>query len=167
MDLVTHIIGDAGEAAHHDALHALEHRGAVERVTLPRADLARRRLRATTDKGAEIAIALPRSATLFHNALLLLTEDRAVILRVEAETWLTLRPRDAAAALALGYHAGNLHWRVRFDGPLLKVAVETELDAYLARLDGFLLSGAASVVSDPEPPATAEARGASPAEAGS
>lgn len=143
MAVITHILDPA---AHHDALHALEHRGAVEYVTLARADLARKRLRAVTDKGAEIAIALPRSATLYHGALLLLTESRAILLRVEAETWLTLRPRDAASALALGYHAGNLHWRVRFDGPLLLVAVETSLDAYLARLDEFLLSGAAEVL---------------------
>mgnify|MGYP006140052353 CR=1 FL=1 len=45
-----------------------------------------------------------------------LAEARAVIVRVEPEAWLRLRPADAAAALAVGYHAGNLHWRVRFEG---------------------------------------------------
>lgn len=148
MELITRLLGDATDARHHETLHALEHKGAVEFVTVSRGDLARKRLRAVTDQGTEIAIALPRSEALRHDALLLLTDSRAIVLKVEAETWLTLSAKDAGAALRLGYHAGNLHWRVRFDGALLHIAVETEPSAYLARLEDFLNSGDAVIVTD-------------------
>ena len=38
--------------------------------------------------------------------------------------WLLIAPTDAAAALELGYFVGNLHWRVRFDGHVLKIALD-------------------------------------------
>ena len=38
----------------------------------------------------------------------------------------------------LGYHAGNLHWRVRFAGEALLVALEAPMDDYLARLAGLI-----------------------------
>jgi urease accessory protein len=34
----------------------------------------------------------------------------------------------------LGYHAGNLHWRVRFQGEVLFVALEGRPEDYTARL---------------------------------
>jgi urease accessory protein len=40
----------------------------------------------------------------------------------------------------LGYHAGNLHWRVRFQGEVLFVALEGRLEDYTARL-GEMISG--------------------------
>lgn len=138
MHLVTSILGSIDDPQFHDDLHRLEHAGHLEWLILPRADLARRRLRAATDKGSEIAIALPRDVGLFDRALLVQESDLAVAVRVEAERWLRLRPRDQATALALGYHAGNLHWRVRFDGDLLLVALERPYDSYVERLSEFL-----------------------------
>ena len=145
MHLVTSILGSADDPQFHDDMHRLEHAGRLEWLILPRADLARRRLRATTDKGSEIAIALPRDAGLFDRALLIQQGDLAVVVRVEAEHWLTLRPRDQATALALGYHAGNLHWRVRFDGDLLMVAIERPLESYIDRLADFLDNGSVAI----------------------
>ena len=145
MHLVTSILGSADDPQFHEDVHRLEHAGHLEWLILPRADLARRRLRATTDKGSEIAVALPRDVGLFDRALLIQESDLAVVVRVEAERWLPLRPRDRAAALALGYHAGNLHWRVRFDGNLLLVALERPLESYIDRLSEFLDSGSVAI----------------------
>jgi len=141
MEIVSTLVGEMNAPEFHDRLHRLEHAGALEWLVLPRAELARRRLRAVTDQGRDIAIALPREVALFDRAVLVLRDDLAVVLRVEAENWLTLRPRDAAAALALGYHAGNLHWRVRFQGDLLEVALEGPTESYVERLLGFLEDG--------------------------
>ena len=60
---------------------------------------------------------------------------------VEDESWLRLRPRDAASALELGYNAGNLHWRVRFDDGDLLVALEGPKEDYLARIEPLLAAG--------------------------
>ena len=72
-------------------------------------------------------------------AVLLVEPDRAIVVRVDEERWLRLQPRAIADAIELGYHAGNLHWRVRFEGEALLVALEAPMDDYLARL-GTLVS---------------------------
>jgi urease accessory protein len=49
-----------------------------------------------------------------------------------------LEPRDVPAALELGYHAGNMHWRVQFDAGRLRIAIEGEEGTYLARLESLI-----------------------------
>jgi urease accessory protein len=148
MEIYTSILGKADAPEYHEALYDLAHRHAVDVVRLSRGDLARRRLRTRTEAGEEIAIALPREQKLFEGALLALKQDGALVVRVETEYWLRLAPRDAAAALRIGYFCGNLHWRVRFDRTDILVALETEERVYLDRLEGLLSEGAVSVVSD-------------------
>lgn len=148
--LVDRIVGALDEPWLHDVVHRLEHRGEVETLVISRADMARRRLRAVTDRGTEIAIALPRDTALVDRAVLLLDPDRAIILRVEAEHWLRLRPHDAAEALSLGYLAGNLHWRARFDGIDLLVAVERPVETYLDRVRDRLADGRVTCTEPPE-----------------
>ena len=59
-------------------------------------------------------------------------------MRVATERWLRLSPRSIADAVELGYHAGNLHWRVRFASETLLVALEAPVDDYLARLGSMV-----------------------------
>ncbi len=143
---VTSIVADAQEAPVAERMHALEHDHAVETVFLGREDMARRRLRARTDHGTECRIALPREQRLFDGAVLLLDGARAVVVRQEAETWLSLRAADTATALELGYFAGNMHWRVRFDGDVLHIAATGEVDDMLERLAPLLDGGAVTRV---------------------
>jgi urease accessory protein len=124
-----------------EALHDLEHRGHVEYVTLSEADTHRHRLLTLTDRGTECAIALPRHQRLSNGAVLLLEKDRAVVVRMQEIRWLVLQPRDAEAALELGYFAGNMHWKVDFDGGRLRVAVQGPEDSYLERLAHLLSDG--------------------------
>jgi len=140
---LTTILGLASDPALHERLHALEHRDTVETIVLEPRDMARHRLRATTDKGSECAIALARDTTLEDGAVLLLDDKRAIVVRSAVQRWLALEPRDAAAALELGYHAGNLHWRVHFEDGRLMVALEGPEEAYLERVAAFLEDGRA------------------------
>ena len=135
---ITQIVGFASEPALAERLHRLGHAGRVEYLPLELQDVHRRRLRAATDRGTECLVALPRDQTLADGAVLVLEEDRAIVVRLAEERWLALAPRDAAAALELGYFAGNLHWRVRFEGQRLLIALEGPEDDYLARLAPFL-----------------------------
>lgn len=137
------ILGNANDHELSHRLHHLEHDGAVEFVTLSRADTLRHRLRVVTDRGTECAIIVPREQQLFDGAVMLLESKRAVVVRVEASHWLRFVPRDVHCALELGCFAGNLHWRVKFDQGALLVAVENELDYYLQRLHHFLEDGRA------------------------
>lgn len=132
------ILGRASAPEFQERLHSLGHDGAVEYIDLAPKDLARRRLRVETDRGTLCGIALSRDQALENGSLLLLEADRAIVVRMAAQAWLGLAPRDDAAALELGYHAGNLHWRVRFDGARLWVALDGPEADYLARLEPLL-----------------------------
>lgn len=141
MLLLDRIVGHASDPRIADALHHVEHHHGVEYLTLSEVDTQRHRLRATTDRGTECAIALPRVERLANGAVLLLDHDRAVVVRMQETPWLTLTPRDTAAALELGYFAGNMHWKVEFDGATLRIALHGLLDSYLERLSPMLADG--------------------------
>lgn len=132
-------------------LHRLEHLDAVETVTLPREDMSRKRLRARTDKGTEIAIALDRATALFDGAVLLLDARAAIVVRMEPEQWLRLRPRDLTQAMGIGFFAGNLHWRVRFAEGELRIAVERDRSVYLERLADWLADGRVALLEEGAP----------------
>ncbi len=138
---VTSLVGLASDADVGERLHALSHAGQVEYVILNRADMSRHRLRVVTDRGTECAIALPRSEKLANGAVLLLEAERAIVVRMQEEDWLDVVAVDDAAALELGYLAGNMHWRVRFDGTVLKIALDGPEASYLVRLAPLLDSG--------------------------
>jgi urease accessory protein len=138
---VSHVLGGRLDPAFHERIHALEHQGAVDLVIIPQSDLARRRLLMTTRRGIELAIALPREERLFDGAILVLDDSHAIIVRAETEHWVRLKPRSIADAIELGYQAGNLHWRVRFDGEVLLVPLEGRPEDYAARLEDLLSSG--------------------------
>ena len=131
---IEQVLGSRLDPAFAERIHQLEHRGAVDLLTMTAADVSRHRLRATTESGTEVAIALPRDEQLFDGAVLVLENDRAVVVRVAQECWLRLQPLAIADAIELGYLAGNLHWRVRFAGAAMLVAMEAPMDDYLARL---------------------------------
>lgn len=138
---IDHIIGSVSDAELHDQIHDLEHAHAVDFLVLPRQDLSRRRFRSSTESGHEIAISLARDEQLFDGAVLMLDHTKALVVKVEAEDWLRLTPKDQSSALQVGFHAGNLHWRVRFDGVDLLVAVERELQSYTDRIDALIKDG--------------------------
>jgi urease accessory protein len=148
MMFVDRVLGSRLDPDLADRLHRLEHHGQVDLLTLPAEELARRRFKATSQAGEEVAVALSRDQKLFDGAVLHIDADRALVVRVDKEHWLRLEPRSLADAVELGYHAGNLHWRVRFQGEALLVALEAPVDHYLDRL-GALVTGrrvAASVL---------------------
>lgn len=135
------VVGHVTDRDLHDRLHALEHADAVEVLFMAEADAGRRRLRLTTDKGTDCAVSVDRAEELSDGAVLLIDAARAIVLRIGTPRIWRLRARNAAAALQLGWHAGNLHWRVRFDGDALQVVLDAPLADYRARLQPLLDAG--------------------------
>ena len=122
----------------------------VLQIQRRKADLDRRRLMARTEKGEEIAITLPREQKLYDGAVLVLDAQRAIIVRAGEQRWLRLSARSARDALELGYHAGNLHWRVRFEGDDLLVAQDGSASAYVARIEPLISSGRVELIEEAE-----------------
>ncbi len=138
MITVTRIIGTVSEPSIADRLHRLAHDDRVEFLTIDRENTQRRRLRASTEKGTDVAIALGSAERLVDGSVLFLSEERAIVLRVNQERWLRIKPRDEDAAIELGYCAGNHHWRVRFEPGVLLIALQGPADDYLSSLDQLL-----------------------------
>ena len=137
------IVGAATDPSIAERLHHLGHHGKVEYLSLSSEDTQRHRMRASTDAGTECAVVLDRTQQLFNGAVLLLNDERAVVVRMRETEWLTVAPRDTASALELGYFAGNMHWAVRFEGAWLRIALHGALERYLQRLQPFLEDGRA------------------------
>jgi urease accessory protein len=135
---IDRVLGSRIDPALSEHIHHVEHHGTVDILEVPVVDLARRRFVARTQSGEEVAVVLPREQKLFDGAVLLLEDHRALIVRAGTERWLRLEPRSIQDAIEVGYHAGNLHWRVRFSGEALLVALEGPVDDYLARLDSLI-----------------------------
>jgi urease accessory protein len=134
MITLTHITGNATDHELAHRLHDLEHAGRIEHLVLSKQDTQRHRLRATTDRGTEVAIAIARDQHLANGSVFLPEPDRAIVVRVQEQEWLALRAPNAAAALEVGYFAGNMHWKVNFDGDVLRIALEGPRQRYLERI---------------------------------
>ena len=141
MFKLDHIVGLANDLALSKKLHRLEHAGGVEYIDLSAEDTSRHRLHVHTDKGNECAIVLARDEQLSDGSVLLLDRDRAIVVRLKEQTWLGLEPRSVAAAIELGYFAGNMHWTIRFDGDRMWIAQRGPVENYLDRLDSLLRDG--------------------------
>jgi urease accessory protein len=141
MMTITAIVGTASDPSLAERLHHLEHEDRVETLIVGEEDAARRRLRGTTDKGTDIAIALASGDRLSDGSVLFIDASRAIVLRTAEPRWLRLIPRDADAALEAGYCAGNHHWKVRFEPGALLVATQGPAEHYVDRLEPLVRSG--------------------------
>jgi urease accessory protein len=146
------VIGRESDPALKSLLHSAEHHDGVELLFIPESDAGRRRFRLTTDKGTDCAVSLDRDEHLVDGALLLLDRSRAIVVRFGApKTW-RLRPASQEAALKLGWNAGNLHWRVRFEDEDLVVLIDGPLADYRARLAALIAGGAVREIAAAEAP---------------
>jgi urease accessory protein len=135
------IIGKSDDAAYAGRLHHVEHHGGIELLFVPPSDVGRKRFRLMTDRGTDCAVSLDRDEELVDGALLYLAHDRAIVVRFGEQQCWRLKSVDQAAALKLGWNAGNLHWRVRFEGEHLVVLLDGPLDSYRARIRPLLEAG--------------------------
>ena len=53
------------------------------------------------------------------------------------DQWLSLKPVNTQTAIELGYFAGNMHWRVKFENNRLDIALDSSEEIYLDRLKDF------------------------------
>lgn len=147
---VDRVVGAFSDPALHERLHEFAHRGSIEVVKLSPGDLGRHRLRAQTEGGEEIAIALPRDEKLFDGAVLHIDDVRAIVVRAGEQRWLRVSPKTVRDSVELGYCVGNLHWRVRFQGDAILVALDGPVSSYVARIEHLIKDGRASVSEETE-----------------
>lgn len=137
MIQINHVLGHSHDSNLSGPLHDLSHHNKVEYIVLDHANLQRRRFRIQTDQGTDCAIAISRDNKLSNGAVLLLENDRAIVVKMAEDQWLSLKPNNLSTAIELGYFAGNMHWRVKFEDEQLKIALESPEEVYLDRLKDF------------------------------
>jgi urease accessory protein len=142
------IVGHAGDEPYATAIHELGHAGKVEYLAIKPEEVARRRFRLVTDKGTDCAIALGRGEQILDGSVLHCDEELAIVVQLSERRWLSLDTPDKASAMELGYLCGNLHWKVRFEGGLIHVALEGPTQAYLDRLELMLQDRRVMIVGD-------------------
>jgi len=143
------IVGSERDEVLSRKLHKLRHEGNIEYLFVQETDIGRRRLRLSTDRGTDCGISLSRNEVLEDGAVLFLDDRRAIVVRVGAAETLRLRPRSSEAALRLGWNAGNLHWKVKFDSGDLVVLVDGTREEYLARVVALISEGLVEAVDVP------------------
>lgn len=143
---LSEIIGHVNDIDIAERIHALEHQGLVEVISLNEVDTQRKRLRLSTDKGTDCAVTLNRNASLENGSVLLLCDKRAIVIRLKEIPWLVLEPDSLSSAIELGFLAGHHHWRVKFEGSQLLVAVEQAEGIYKDRLSKYLEMGSVRIV---------------------
>lgn len=132
--MLERVLGHAKDADWHDRLHALEHLGGLEQVSIPEAEAARKRFRIATDRGRDCAIALPRDQMLIDGSVLYCRDGLAIVARIDGGARMRLVPATVADALRLGHWCGNLHWKVVFGPGWMDVVLDGPEARYRERL---------------------------------
>jgi urease accessory protein len=135
------IVGLSDDPRYQAKLHDLKHHNGLELLYVPSSDSSRKRFRLTTDRGTDCGISIARDEELSDGAILYLDDHRAIVVRFGEQARWRIQPRSKAAALALGWNAGNLHWRVQFDDDCLVVMLDGPLSEYQERIRGLLDAG--------------------------
>jgi urease accessory protein len=147
MIQINQVLGHSHDSNLSSQLHDLSHHNKVEYIVLDHANLQRRRFRTQTDQGTDCAVTISRDNKLSNGAVLLLEKDRAIVVKMAEDQWLSLQPKNVSTAIELGYFAGNMHWRVKFENERLDIALESPKEIYLDRLKDFLDQNKITLVS--------------------
>jgi urease accessory protein len=147
METFSEIVGHHSDADLHDRLHALEHDGKVLVLSVPGSEMGRRRFKAHDQNGVVYGVALDRAEDLRDGSVLFISDDRAVVVKGDEGSTMTFRALTTQGAIQLGWHAGHLHWRVRFgDDDAMTVLLDGPPSDYEERIRPWIDNGSIEVV---------------------
>lgn len=141
MLILDKIIGNSTDQVLAEKLHDISHHGVIEYLLLNKDDVLRHRLRMQTDIGTECAVQLSREEHLSNGAVLLLDDTRAIVIKMLEVEKLSIRAKNVATALELGYFCGSIHWKVDFEEDILRITLDGPKDRYIERLSHLITNG--------------------------
>jgi urease accessory protein len=115
-----------------------------ETIRIHRSESQRVRMRKTSDKGTDIALTLPQGTQLRHNDVVMLTQDKMIVVEIEPENVAlvlikeNIGGRDSLEIpVRIGHTIGNLHRPIRIDGRKIyfPVQADTEIEMFRRLLD--------------------------------
>jgi urease accessory protein len=113
-------------------------RGLCEFVTINRIEAERVRMRKVTDKGTDVIITLPKGSRLKHGDVIVLQDDKMILVQLEPEDVAMVKIRDntssddaIAIAVRVGHVIGNLHKPIKIDQKSKSVYFPIQADTEL------------------------------------
>jgi urease accessory protein len=111
-----------------------------ETIMVSRLESGRVRMRKTSDKGSDIALILPPGTKLRHGDVVVMTEDKMVVVGIQPEDVIGIEIKHNIHAddlievpVKVGHTIGNLHRPVKLDGNKIffPIQADTELDMFI------------------------------------
>ena len=93
------------------------------------------RRRVTTERGRELALALPTGTVLEPGKILHVARDFYVVIEASREPVLAVTPRLHEEALRVAFEVGNRHFALAVDGDRLLVPDDAAMEQLLSRLE--------------------------------
>jgi urease accessory protein len=109
----------------------------LETIRISRSEAQRVRMRKTSDKGTDVAIMLPQNTHIKHGDVLLLDNDKIIVVEIQPERVAVIAIENNIAshhlleiAAKVGHTIGNLHRPIKIENNniILPIQAESELD---------------------------------------
>jgi urease accessory protein len=143
-----------------------------ETIKISRSESQKTRMRKSSDKGTDIALTLPHGLQLRHGDVVMLTEDKMIVIEIEPENVAMIEIKDnihedaddghhnnhhhiVEIATRVGHMIGNLHRPIRLERNTVyfPIQADSELDMFrklLAQINEHLEVKSTRMVFEPE-----------------
>lgn len=98
--------------------HELTNRQLLEVIKIGRMEAQRVRMRKFSDKGSDVVLMLPQNTHLKHGDVLMLNEDKIMVLEIQPEKVAVIQLKDELSDNDHYYHQGNNHHRHTVEIPV-------------------------------------------------
>ena len=114
-------------------------RQVCEKIKISRLESERVRMRKLSDKGTDVALTLPPGTRLRHGDVIIITENKMVVVGIEPEDVIMIEIRDnihqddiVEVPVRVGHTIGNLHRPIRLEGNKIyfPIQADTELEMF-------------------------------------
>ena len=115
-------------------------KGQAEFIRISRLESERTRMRKVSDKGTDVIITLDQGLRLKHKDVILLTDSKMILVKVEPENVGVVEIKDLAQrddviglALKIGHTLGNLHRPIKIEGKKIFFPIQTDEEIEMFR----------------------------------
>ena len=114
-------------------------RKVCETIKISRLESQRVRMRKLSDKGTDVALTLPPGTWLKHGDVIIITENKMVVVGIESEDVIMIEIKDnihqddiVEVPVRVGHTIGNLHRPIRLEGNKIyfPIQADTELEMF-------------------------------------
>ena len=114
-------------------------RNVCETIKISRLESQRVRMRKISDKGTDVALTLPPGTRLKHGDVIIITENKMVVVGIEPESVIMIEIREnihqddvVEVPVRIGHTIGNLHRPIKLEGNKIYFPIQanTELEMF-------------------------------------